>query len=665
MSQLGTLSLVLALALAGYSLGASVAGGRQRNGPLLVSAQRAAYATVPALAVGVFALVTAFLQNEFSIRYVAEHSNLAMPRIYTWVAFYAGNEGSLLFVCFALAAMWALGLSLSPRYLGTLRPYANAVAMLILVFFTGVTLLLANPFVELAAAPVDGLGINPLLTHPGMFIHPPLIMTGLTAVTVPFAFGMGALISGRVDDDWVDVGRVWGLVAWVVLGIGLLLGAWWAYTILGWGGYWAWDPVENAALMPWLGLTAFIHSIMVQKRRGMFRMWNIALVNISFALGAFGIFINRGGPVPSVHSFGASTLGWVFLLFLGVAVVGSFGVFFWRMSILRGSASLESTLSREAAFLVNNLLLLTVAFVTMWGVVFPLISEFVTGETITVAEPFYNQVNGPLLLALVLLMGIGPLLPWRRATWASVRSALVVPAMLTAVAFAALLAMRVFNPIALIAFTVSAFVAASVLQEWARGTRARRRASGDAYPLAFLRLIAANRPRYGGYVVHLAVVMLAFGIIGSQFYNLERDVILGPGDRATIGAYEVEFLGWTTVPFVDRTERTATIDLFRGGTHVKTMEAWQGLYPSFQILSTRAAIHTTPREDVYVLFSEVQPDGESAVFRLLVNPLVWWMWLAGPFVLLGTVVALWPSRQRAVASVPAALPGGAVTAKAE
>ena len=232
-------------------------------------------------------------------------------------------------------------------------------------------------------------------------------------------------------------------------GIGhrLLLGAWWAYTILGWGGYWAWDPVENAALMPWLGLTAFIHSIMVQKRRGMFRMWNIALVNISFALGAFGIFINRGGPVPSVHSFGASTLGWVFLLFLGVAVVGSFGVFFWRMSILRGSASLESTLSREAAFLVNNLLLLTVAFVTMWGVVFPLISEFVTGETITVAEPFYNQVNGPLLLALVLLMGIGPLLPWRRATWASVRSALVVPAMLTTVAFIALLAVRVFNPL--------------------------------------------------------------------------------------------------------------------------------------------------------------------------------------------------------------------------
>ena len=244
-----------------------------------------------------------------------------------------------------------------------------------------------------------------------MFAHPPLIMTGLVAIAVPFSLAVAALLRGRIDDDWVDAGRVWGLVAWVLLGIGLLLGSWWAYTILGWGGYWAWDPVENAAFMPWLALTAFIHSIMVQKRRGMFRMWNIALINISFTLGAFGIFINRGGPVPSVHSFGASTLGWIFLTFLGVVAVASFALFFYRLAVLRSTSSLESALSREAAFLVNNLLLLGIAFVTLWGVVFPLISELATGRTITVGQPFFNTVNGPLMLALVLLMGIGPLLP--------------------------------------------------------------------------------------------------------------------------------------------------------------------------------------------------------------------------------------------------------------
>ncbi len=660
MADLGTTSLIVALALTLYSGVASFAGAKQRNDVLVLSGQRATYAAGLALGIGVLVLVVAFLQNDFSIRYVAEHSNLAMPRIYTWVAFYAGNAGSLLFVAFALAAVTSVAFARTPHGLGTQRPYANAVLMAILGFFVAVMLFLANPFATLSTVPVDGQGINPLLTHPGMFIHPPMIMTGLIIIAIPFALGMGALLSGRIDDDWVDAGRVWGIVAWAMLGTGLLLGAWWAYTILGWGGYWAWDPVENAAFMPWLGLTAFVHSIMVQKRRGMFRMWNIVLINTSFALGAFGIFINRGGPVPSVHSFGASTLGWVFLIFLGVSVTTSFGLFFYRFAQLRSRSQLESTLSREAAFLVNNLLLLAVAFVTLWGVVFPLISELVTGDTITVGAPFYNKVNGPLLLALVFLMGVGPLLPWRHATWATVRRAVALPVVLTSAVFVALLVLGVHSVIPLIAFTVSSLVAASVLQEWVRGTIARHRVSGAAYPMAFGQLLAANRPRYGGYVVHLAIVMLAFGIIGSQFYNLERDVILGPGERASIGDYEVEFLGSQTLPFADRTERTATLRVTRDGEFVRTIQAWQGLYPSFSMLSTRAAIYSTPKEDLYVMFSEVQPDGESAVFRLLVNPLVWWMWAAGPIVILGTVLALWPARQRATAYVTAPVRGRAL-----
>ena len=649
MAELGSAAIVIALALAAYSAVGSFIGAQGRRPELAVSARRATYMAFAALAVATLALVTAFLRNDFSIQYVAEHSNLAMPRGYTWVAFYAGNAGSLLYVAMALGFIASLTVRLLPQRLGALRPYTNGVMMLVLTFYLAVMVLMANPFDKLAVTPVDGQGINPLLTHPGMFIHPPMIMLGLIATTVPFALAMAGLLARKVDDDWVDWGRAWGIVAWVLLGIGLLLGAWWAYTILGWGGYWAWDPVENAALMPWLGLTAFIHSIMVQKRRGMFRMWNIALINITFTLGNFGVFINRGGPVPSVHSFGASTLGWVFLLFLAVTVVASFGLFFYRIDILKSARGLESALSREASFLVNNLLLLGIAFVTLWGVVFPLISEAFSGRTVTVAAPFYNQVNGPLLLALIFLMGVGPSLPWRRATWATVRRTTAVPVAGAAVLVVVLALLGVRSPIPLLGFGLGALVAASVLQEWTRGALARHRTSGAPYPLAFIQLVAANRPRYGGYVVHLAVVMLAFGIVASSFFDQEQNVILSVGERAPIGQYEVEFVRTDATAFPDRTERTATVDIYRGGNYLDTIVAWQAVYPSFQMLSTRAAIRSTPVEDLYVLFSEVQPDGRSAAFRLLVNPMVWWMWWSGLVVVVGTVIALWPARQQAAA----------------
>jgi len=657
-ADLGTASITIALALALYSAAASFVGVRTRNAAMIVSGMRANYLTTLALGAAMVALLLAFLRNEFAIRYVAEHSSLAMPRIYTWVAFYAGNEGSLLYVAFALSGMGALAMFWAPRRMGPQRPYANGVLMLILIFFIAVGLFMANPFQTLPITPADGIGINPLLTHPGMFIHPPMVMIGLIAIAVPFAFAMGGLLSGRIDDEWVDAGRVWGIAAWVLLGLGLLLGAWWAYTILGWGGYWAWDPVENAAFMPWLALTAFIHSIMVQKRRGMFRMWNIALINISFTLGAFGIFINRGGPVPSVHSFGASNLGWLFLIFLGVVMLLAFGLFFYRMALLRSSGSLESALSREAAFLVNNLLFLGVAFVTLWGVVFPIISELVLDTTITVGEPFYNRVNGPIILALLFLMAIGPLLPWRHATWGSVRRAIFTPGLITLGITAVVAVLGVDKPVVLIGIAVSTLVAISVLQEWVRGTHARHRATRESYPVAFLQLIASNRPRYGGYVVHLAIVMLAFGIIGSTFYNIERDVFLSIGESASVGDYTVEFAGTNAKTFSDRTERTATMEIYRDGEYLTTLEAWHGVYPSFNMLSTRAGIRSTPVEDLYIIFSELQPDGQTAAFRLLLNPLIWWMWFAGPFVIFGTAIALWPARQRAAAFVPGPAPGG-------
>ena len=663
MAQLGEMTLLLALALAVYSAVGSVLGQRLRIPPLVESARYATYLTVLPLSVATATLVAAFLSHEFQIQYVFLHSNLAMAPQYTWVALYAGNEGSLLFIALVMSVLCALAIAFASRRLQASLTYATSVLMVILTFFLTVLVFLANPFAQLPSVATDGQGINPLLAHPGMFIHPPMLMIGLVAVSIPFSFAMGSLLAGRVDDTWVDAGRTWGLVAWAVLGSGLLLGAWWAYTILGWGGYWGWDPVENAGLMPWLALTAFIHSIMVQKRRGMFRMWNITLVNIAFGLSLFGMFVNRGGPVPSVHSFGQSTLGWVFLAFMVAGIVVPFAVFFYRFRSLKSARSLESSLSREAAFLVNNLLFLAVAFVTLWGVVFPLISEVFTGETITVGAPFYNKVNGPILLAVIFLMGVGPLLPWRHASWAAVRKALLLPGSVALGLALLLFLVGVQKPLAVLAFALCALVATSILQEWARGTYSRHR-RGENFLLAFVRLIAGNRPRYGGYIVHLAVIALALGVTGSGFYAVQRDVSLAPGQETSIGSYTIQYLGAERQRLPDRMEVKATVLVYQGDTFRGTLHPWRAFYPDFNMSSTRAGIRSTPVEDLYIVPGEFREDGQ-AVFRILVNPLVWWMWIAGPVLILGTLVALWPQRlperisQRRLQELPAPSPATA------
>ena len=394
---------------------------------------------------------------------------------------------------------------------------------------------------------------------------------------------------------------------------------------------------------------------MVQKRRGMFRMWNIALINISFALALFGMFINRGGPVPSVHSFGASDLGLVFLVFLGIGVVAPFGLFLWRYSSLKSAQNLESSLSREAAFLLNNLMLLGIAFVTMWGVIFPLISEIFQGQTITVGAPFYNQVNGPLLLALIFLMGVGPFLPWRRGSIRSLGRNVALPAAVSLIVVLVLALLGVTKAYALAGFGLCVFVALGVLLEWGRGTRTRMR-SGDNPARAFGRLIVGNRPRYGGYVVHLSIVLVALGVVGSSFYGVQKDVVLAPGERTSIGGYEVEFVTTTFQAFPDRSESRFFLAAYRDGTRLTTLEARRDFYPSFDISSTQAAIRSTPVEDLYVVPSSLQEDG-SAGFRIFVNPMIWWIWVAGPVMVLGTVIALWPQRSpvRAPAPSPVAL----------
>ena len=650
MVDAGQMALVIAMVVAGYVVVASFLGGWQRIPELTASGRYALY-TVPALLlVSTLVLTYAFVTNDFSVRYVAENSNLAMPQRYTWVALYAGNAGSLLFLALVFSVLAVLAVLSMRRRLPYTTPYATGIMALVVTFFLGIIVSMANPLERLPVTPADGQGINPLLLHFGMFIHPPMQMTGLVAVAIPFSIAMGALVARRGGrDEWVDLGRLWGMIAWLILTIGLLLGAWWAYTILGWGGYWAWDPVENSALMPWLALTAFVHSIMVQKRRGMFRMWNMVLIIVAFTLAQMGMFINRGGPVPSVHSFAQSTMGWLFLLFMSFTLVASIAIFLWRMDTLKSRENLDSMLSRESAFLAQNVLFLTVAFVTLWGTIFPIFSEAAQGETVTVGQPFFNRVNGPILLSLILLMGIGPLLPWRRATARNLVRALKYPVAVAIATGVILVVVGVRQAPAVVAFSVCALVVSGIVHEWFRGTRSRHR-KGEAYPVAFARLLAGNRPRYGGYVVHLAIMMLAVGAIASSFYSVQRDIAMRPGDTASLGDYTFRYLGVSHSTFSDREEDVAQFDVFRGESYLGIMRPFQAIYPEFRMSATRGAIRSTPIEDFYIVPSEFSDDGE-AVFRVLINPMVWWMWASGPLLFLGFVLALWPQRQLAPATI--------------
>jgi len=642
MGDLGFMALLIGLVLAIYGAIGSILGKFLGNQGLIDSARFASYLTTLALMISAFSLVGSFLNRDFELKYVFEHSSLSMPRLYTWVAIYAGNEGSLLFIATLLSILSTTAIFLSPYTLKPSLPYTIATLMFILIFFLLVMTFLANPFAKLTEIPVDGLGINPLLRHPGMFFHPPMLMAGLIMVSVPFSFAIGALLSNNVNDDWVDAGRTWGILAWAVLGIGLLLGGWWAYTILGWGGYWAWDPVENAGLMPFLGLTAFIHSIMVQKRLGMFRMWNLVLIFISFGLALFGMFINRGGPVPSVHSFAASTLGWVFLSFLVVGTVIPFLIFSVRFNKLKSAKPLQSILSRESSFLMNNLLLLSIAFVTLWGAIYPILSELISGFTITVGQPFYNQVNGPLFLCLIFLMGIGPFLPWRQASLKRLRDNLLLPISAGCGGVVLLVISGIQNPLALLSFGLIIMVTTGILKEFIAGTRVIA-ARGGSHIRSLILLVSSNRPRYGGYIVHIAVMALALGITGTSFFSTQKDVLLAPGETVDVGKYTITYLSSSKKEFLDRSEAFFSLEAQTNSGSKIMLQTERTFYKNFGMSATRAGISSTPFEDLYIVPSETRVGADRIGFRILINPLVWWIWVAGPIMIVGTVVALWPS----------------------
>jgi len=679
MADLGVMALLLGFALSAYAAVGAIVGEKNGMAELVVSARRALYMTTLAVAVASAALINAFVQNDFAIKYVADHSNTLMDRAFVWVAFYAGNEGSLLYILLALAVTSAISIWFAPKRLARSMPWTIAILAIIQLFYFAVLSFVANPFELLDTVPLDGRGINPLLTHPGMFSHPPLLMGGLIGITIPFAFVSGALIAGNYGDDWIDVARVSAIISWGVLGTGMLLGAWWAYTILGWGGYWAWDPIENVALMPWLVMTAFIHSIMVQKRRGMFRMWNVALLNIAFVLAQLGMFINRGGPVVSVHSFAASTLGVIFLSFMLASLVFAFALFLWRMPQLKSDRAMESFMSREASFLINNFLFLAVMAVTLWGVLYPLFSDFARDVSVSVSAPYFDRANGPVLLGIVIMMGIGPLLPWRKTSARSLKQWFIWPAIVGVITIVILVALGVQRPVAIFSFGVVAFVAAAIGEEWWRGTAARHR-SGDNWAMAWWRLVNGNRPRHGGYIVHISILMLGLGIIGTNFYQQRTDGALAVGESLIIDNYRIEYVDNGDSSRPDRIAQWAEMSVYEidaddysqeiafataqgsSGFTLKdsqirendklidTIEPWHGFYIDFNMASVRSGIRSTVVEDLYVIPRDFLADGRISL-AVSINPLAWWLWASGPFFIIGTMVALWP--QPAVERRPA------------
>src|SRR5947209_7559706 len=578
MAPVGRTLLILGLLLAAYGIGASLYGARSGRREWVDSGRRSVYALAAVMTIAWVIVEAAFWRSDFSFNVVAQHSSTTTPAFYKLAAPWSSQEGSLLLWVWLLSLWSSLILYLTRKRVREIAPYATAVLLGFAAFFTTLATFFANPFTTTANPPPEGAGLDPLLLHPSMMIHPPMLYSGYTLLTIPFAFAIGALITGRLGNEWISVTRRFALAAWLFLGIGVVLGARWSYTELGWGGYWAWDPVENAALMPWLCTTAFIHSIMIQEKRGMLKVWNVSLVLASGTLAILGTFLVRSGILNSIHAFGASTLGVPFVLLIGAMVASAIALVIWRRESLRSEAQLDSLLSREAVFLFQNLVLVAMVFVIFWITFFPLISEAVTGTKVSVGPPAFRPFIVPLALVLVLLSGIGPIIAWRRVTAANLRRSFAIPVAAGVLTTVVLLGTGTGDtrPFALVMFGLGAFVVAAVAQEFWRGAGARRATSQQSPPAALLGLVRRNRRRYGGYIAHAGLAVLLVGVAASSSFQHSRDVTLAPGQRATIDGYLVRYVRPTMSASAQKISFGAVLDVSKGGRHVTTLRTRRG-----------------------------------------------------------------------------------------
>jgi len=642
MAEFGTLCLFCALAASGWAVIASFNGWRAQLGELVLSAERAVLVTWALVFLAVASLEYCILTDQFGLEYVASYSNRALPKIYKFTALWGGQAGSLLFWELILISYASLIVLTNRRRNRALMPVVVTSLAFVSTFFLGLVNFMARPFVRLAFSPEDGNGLNPQLQNPFMAIHPPCLYLGYVGLTLPFAFAMAALATGRLDDTWFRTTRRWTILSWFFLGTGILLGGWWAYVELGWGGYWAWDPVENASLIPWLTCTAFLHSVMIEERKKMLRVWNLSLVIMSFLLAILGTFITRSGVISSVHSFTKSDIGPVFAGFLGLSTLVSVGLLLYRLPDLKGEHRLDSFVSRESTFLFNNLLLVGAAFAVLWGTLFPIISEAVRGVKITVGPPFFNEVMVPIAFALVTLAGICPVIAWRRASPRKLLEKIQVPFWALLGGVAALLLGGVRDVYALVSFGLAVFVITTTVMEFFWGARSRQKVTGQRFGGALLSLVDRNKRRYGGFTVHLGFILIIVGVTGSSAFKQETTASVKRGESLTVGRYRMLFEDMVSRESPNAEFMGARLAIFDGDRRVDTLVPGQNFYKAGQNPSTEVAIHYTLREDLYTILTGFDPQEGRATLKAYLNPLINWIWIGGGVLILGAWFAMLP-----------------------
>ncbi|MBM62311.1 MAG: cytochrome C biogenesis protein [Acidobacteria bacterium] len=662
MASLGSFTLLAAFVVCSYAAAVSVAGARRRSARLIESGVGASYLVTALMLLASAVIVHAFITEDYSIRYVDQYSDSAQPLFYQLTSYWGGLDGSIMFWVTLLALFGTVAVNSNRESQRELIPYVVAVIAVVQMFFLFVMIVHKNPFATyLTQAPIDGRGLNPLLQNPYMAIHPPSLYTGFVGMTIPFAFGMAALITGNLDDSWLRAVRRWTMLSWLFLSLGLTLGMIWAYEELGWGGYWGWDPVENAGLLPWFTATAFLHSVMVQERRSMLRVWNMTLVILTFFLTIFGTFMTRSGIVQSVHAFGQDTaLAWMFTVFMVVLLVVSFGLVIYRLPLLRARNELESWVSREAAFLVNNWILLFSAVFVLFATMFPTLSEAVTGMRLTVGPPFFTKWMLPIGLTLLALTGVGPLLAWRRSTPSNLIYQFAWPASLAFVTGIGLYGMGFRVWVSGLCFALCAFVVGTIGQEFVRGAVVRQEATGTDLVTGLVGLVARSRRRYGGYVVHVGIVLMFLGFAGSG-YKLDSQVRLTPGDEHELGPYTVRY---------DRLSQNTDTQKQMITAHMTVLEDDQiigQLYPARWFFfkhesepTTEVAMRRTVADDLYIVLAGYELSDQAASFQITVNPLINWIWFGFTVLALGTGVAMLP--ERAFSFKTTTVPEGAATA---
>jgi len=658
MPLLGNTLLLVALAVSTWAILGSVLGARTRSYPLVQSGERAALASWILILICSLTLIWAFVNDRFDLRFVSSFSNRDMPRAYKMTAMWAGQSGSLLLWVAILATFMAVVIVQNQRRNRLLMPYVIATLSAIVTFFLVLLNFSTNPFEVNRILPADGTGMNPLLQNPYMVIHPPTLYLGYVGLAIPYAFAMAALFTGRLDETWIKTTRRWTLFAWFCLGTGILLGGYWAYLELGWGGYWAWDPVENAALLPWLTATAFLHSVMIQEKRGMLKVWNAALIIITFCLSIFGTFLTRSGVVSSVHAFTQS--GWIgpiFVSFLAAIVLISSAVLIYRLPALKTEQRFESFVSRESAFLFNNLLLVGSAFSVLWGTMFPVVTEAILGEKISVGPPFFNKVNVPIALALIALTGIGPLVAWRRSTPQHLWRSFLYPASGTLATAAILFVAGVSRPLPLMGFAFSAFVIFTVALEFWRGTLARRRTVGTGLAASLAGLVAKNKRRYGGYLVHLGMMVLFIGVTGSQAFQTEKTATLRPGESFDFEGYRLEFTDLTSATTPNMEQVVTTVKVSTGARELTTLRPERRFFHHPEQATSEVDRYTPLGGDLYLVFVDHDPQGGTAIFKAYHNPLIKFVWTGWMICIFGTLVCVLPEWLRATVPARVAVPG--------